>query len=36
MGQQYSGRASVATGTRAAAASGTVHIAGKTVHRVHG
>jgi pyridoxine 4-dehydrogenase len=34
MGQQYSGRASAATGTRAAVASGTVDIAGKTVHRL--
>jgi pyridoxine 4-dehydrogenase len=34
MGQQYSGRASAATGTHAAVASGTVDIAGKTVHRL--
>jgi pyridoxine 4-dehydrogenase len=34
MGQQYSGRGSAATGTHAAVASGTVDIAGKTVHRL--
>jgi pyridoxine 4-dehydrogenase len=34
MGQQHFGRASVAMGARAAVASGTVDIAGKTVHRL--
>jgi len=34
MSQQYSDRASVATGARTAIASGTVEIAGKTVHRL--